>query len=372
MKKILILGSEGFIGKNIISFLSVDKKNSIDTFSKNDEADALLDKINNCDVLMHFAGVNRPKNNEDFNVNNYIFTKKLCESLKDRKKKLSIIFTSSTQVNSNNPYGKSKLKAEKEFIKLSSNKNIKIYIYRLPNVFGKWCRPNYNSVVATFCHNISRNKKIIINDEKHLLNLVYIDDVADEFIKIINSKYKYNKKKKYFSIDPVYECTVGDLALKLKTYRRMRREGRVPDAGSGFDRALYATFLSYQPKNSFSYEINSHKDERGLFSEFIKTNEAGQLSFFTAKPGISRGNHYHHTKNERFLVVSGSAVFKFKNIISGEEHSISVSSKKLEVVESIPGWAHNICNNGNSVLVALLWSNEVFNPKRADTIYCKV
>ena len=363
--KILITGSSGFIGKNLAFFLK-SNNHKVFLFDKKKTTADLINYIKKADFIFHLAGVNRPKSNKDYE-NNYNFTKFLLDTILDLNKKVPIVFTSSTKAIQKNSYGNSKIKAEKLLKKFSKENNSPVVIYRLPNIFGKWSKPNYNSVVATFCYNAVNNIDLNIKNNQKL-ELVYIDDLMNAFIEILkvnfNSKFKYEKLKKSYTI------TVKNLAEKILSFRG--KDNLVQDVGQGIDRDLYATYLSFLRPKDFSIKVESKKDKRGIFVEMLKTKSSGQISFFTAKPGVTRGQHFHHTKNEQFLVVKGKATFKFFSLNSKEKYQIKVNSKNPKIVQSIPGWAHDITNHGDEEMIVLLWSNEVFNECIPDTYEYKI
>ena len=316
------------------------------------------------EIIIHCAGVNRPKNPIDFKIGNTDLTYYICNLLKKKKDKTKIIFTSSSQVSLKNEYGKSKKLAENYLLGLSKFKNLKVMICRLPNVFGKWSKPNYNSVVATFCYNVSHKKKIIISDPKKVITLLYIDDLVKGIIKLIFSK----SNKTYFNIYPQYKISLGKLAEKIINFQESKNNLIISKVGKGLERALYSTYCSFIDKSAFFYKLKTNSDSRGTFSEFIKTIDSGQISFFTANPGVTRGGHFHHTKNEKFLIVNGKAKFRFKNIITNDYYEKIVSDKQNIVVETFPGWAHEVINIGKEKLIGIIWANEIFDINNPDTI----
>lgn len=364
--KVLITGSKGFIGKNLIVRLNeLPDVEIFEYFSVSSEND-LVNYIQSSDYIIHLAGVNRPENDADFvNVNGGL-TKRICEVATESKHKPTIIFTSSTQAELDNEYGKSKVMAEEALQNYAKNTQASVCIFRLPSVMGKWCRPEYNSVVATFCNNIANDKPINIDNTETIIKLVYIDDVVNAFIKIITDKCISDQH--YISVSPVYEISLGKLAEYLYSFRNNRKNLFVEEVGSGFLRALYSTFLSYYPESEFSYEVPFSKDERGTFVEMLKTKNSGQMSFFSCHPGLTRGSHYHHTKTEKFLVVQGIAKFRFRNLLDGHIHILETSSNKPEIVESIPGWVHDITNIGDEELIVMIWANEIFDQNKPDTV----
>lgn len=361
---ILVLGANGFIGKNLCLRLNESGFTDITSIHRNSSDDEIGEGLQNAEIIFHLAGVNRPKDESEFIEGNTIFTESIIQKLIELNKKTTIVFASSTQVMKQNAYGESKLKAEDIIKEYGTNSGAKHYIYRLPNVFGKWCKPNYNSFIATFCHNISREIPIEISNKNSKVNLVYIDDVCSSFISLIQS----NKEKGYLRVSNEYETTVGQVAEQLYKFKNSRDLVLTEDVGTGLTRALYSTYLSYLEPDNFHYQLVGHKDERGLFCEFLKTKNSGQFSFFTAHPGIKRGSHYHHSKTEKFLVLEGNARFNFENIITKERYEIDTNSAELKVIESIPGWAHNIQNIGKNKLIVMLWANELFDKGSPDTI----
>lgn len=331
--KILVTGSEGFIGKNLILELEKINLYEIFEFKKTDSNEKLKELIFSTDFIIHLAGVNRTNNNENFHLVNSDLTKLICDvitqKIKSTKKHTPLLFASSTQVTFKNEYGLSKLKAENHIKDFSKNTKNPSFIMRLPNVFGKWCKPNYNSVVATFCSNIANDKEITINNPEHQLTLVYIDDLINQIINLINEKVKSNFS--YIELGTKFNITVGDLAKKIMSFKESRTNLMVQEVGNGFDRCLYATFLSYLKPEEFSYKLKDFSDSRGSFVEFLKTKNSGQFSFFTAHPGVTRGGHYHNTKNEKFLIVQGNAKFRFFNVMTKEKRELIIKSSDRKV-----------------------------------------
>ncbi|MBD2785772.1 SDR family oxidoreductase [Xenorhabdus sp. DI] len=363
--KVLITGSDGFIGKNLCVRLSEFQDIKILKFNRNHNLDYLDDCINQADFIFHLAGENRPKDENDFITVNSGLTQYICNSIRKNNRDIPIIFTSSIQVEKPNLYGKSKLHAEAYLLNLHTEKNNSIYIYRLPNVFGKWCKPNYNSVVATFCHNICHNLPITIHEPNTELNLIHVDTIIDSFIKLLFNK---STKEIYIKLEPIYKITIGKLAEYLYKFRDEHKTLLTERVGSGFLRVLYSTYISYMPPECFSYPLTKHEDTRGSFVEMLKTKDSGQFSFLTAHPGVTRGGHYHHVKSEKFLVIKGKARFGFRHIITNEVFEIYTSGEYPKVVETIPGWSHDITNIGNDDLIVMLWANEIFDKDHPDTI----
>jgi UDP-2-acetamido-2,6-beta-L-arabino-hexul-4-ose reductase len=368
--KILITGSNGFIGLNLHRYLEgFGGVFSIDTYVRSDSREALISKIRCADFVVHLAGENRPNDEAEFYNVNCLLTKFICDCAISLGKKLPIIFTSSVQAEQDNPYGVSKIAAEKILEQYSKDNSSPVIIYRLPGVFGKWAKPNYNSVVATFCYNIARELPISIHDSSAIINLIYIDDLLSSIKNTLQTELHHNVC--FLSINTQYHISLGELALQIKDFEVSRKKLMVGSVGQGLSRALYATYVSYLPADKFSYCLPFYGDNRGIFAEFIKTPTSGQFSFFTAAPNITRGEHFHHTKTEKFLVVKGSAKFRFRQINSGEILEFITSSLHPEIIETIPGWAHSITNIGDDELIAFLWANEIFDRANPDTIGSK-
>jgi len=316
---------------------------------------------------MHLAGVNRPKTNEEFVIGNTDLTKELIDLLIADRRAVPLLLSSSIQAAKDNEYGKSKKAAEDLVFEYAKETSADVYVYRLDNAFGKWCRPNYNSVVATFCYNIANGLQIRINDPDAEVSFVYIDDICEGFLSCINAQ----GSEEILSIEPSYTVTVGQLAELLYLFRDSRENHYLP-LMSGFEKKLYSTYLSYLPEDEFSYELDTHEDERGSFTEFVKTTDRGQVSVNIAHPGIVKGNHWHHTKNEKFLVVKGTGVIRFRKVGETKVIEYPVSDEKLEVVDIPPGYTHNIENTGDTDMVTIMWANEPFDSEHPDTFYEEV
>jgi len=366
--KILITGSNGFIAKNLIEHLRRDESIKLYLFSKNDSLDILKAYVKEVDFIFHLAGVNRPKNIDEFYEGNSQLTKIIADTLIQENKSTPVLLSSSTQSDLDNDYGKSKLEAQNLLIEYSKQTNAKIFIYKLPNVFGKWSKPNYNSVISTWCHNIANNLDIRVNDKEVELTLVYVDDVIKSFIEKLDNK----TNEQYYNIDTIYRKTLGEISELLYQFKENRKTLIIPNVASGFERGLYSTYLSYLSADNFAYALKGHQDDRGTFYEILKTLDSGQFSLSTTAPGITRGSHYHHTKNEKFLVVKGEATIEFRHIVTNEIISYKVSDKKMEVVEMIPGYTHNIKNTGDEEMVLFLWANETFDQDNPDTYFLEV
>lgn len=368
--KILVTGARGFIGKNLIAELRNRKYDDIYEFNSYTDI-ALLDKYTkDCDFVFHLAGINRPNDEKEFMGGNYGFTTVLLDRLRENKNRSPILITSSIQAELDNPYGKSKKAAEELLFSYGKKTDSKALVYRLPNVFGKWCRPNYNSAVATFCNNIANNLDIKVNDSTVVMNLVYIDDVVDEFINALEEKE--NILDKYCYVPVVYTVTLGKIVELIKSFKESRINITVPNMSNEFEKKLYSTYLSYLPIDQFSYPLKMNIDSRGSFTEFIRTSDRGQVSINISKPGITKGNHWHHTKNEKFLVVKGNGLVQFRKIDCDEIIEYHVTGEKLVVVDIPTGYTHNIINEGDTDMVTVMWANEAFNPEKPDTYYLEV
>ena len=367
--KVLITGTDGFIAKNLIVTLTKMPHIEILKYSKKNSLEELEELLIKSDFVFHLAGVNRPQNSEEFYEGNSNLTKKIVDILVKKDNKIPILLSSSSQVGSDNDYSKSKKEAEEIVENYAKMYNLPCFIYRLPNVFGKWSKPNYNSVVATWCYNITRDIEIQVNNAKTELTLVYIGDVIHAFI---NHLYVNNHKNLFYEIKIVYKKTLGEIKELLMMFKDSRGTLLIPNIAKGFERVLYATYLSYLPHDKFSYKLSGHEDARGTFYEILKTLDSGQLGISTTKPGITRGNHYHNTKNEKFLVIKGKALIELRDIFSDEIIHYNVEGSELEIVEMIPGYTHNIKNTGDGEMVLLIWANESYNPDKPDTNFLEV
>lgn len=368
--RVLVTGSGGFIARNLIERLGRMEGVEIDTCARSDEAGSLAPKVAQADFVFHLAGVNRPDNACEFYEGNRDLTRTIAEAALNSGKKIPVLMSSSIQAERDNDYGRSKREGEEALEAYAAQSASAVYIYRLPNVFGKWSRPNYNTVIATWCYNVTREIPIQINDENVELSLVYIDDVVGHFVRHLEENGREGVV--YGDVSPVYKKTLGEIRDLLVSFKDSRTTLLVPRVGCGFERALYATYLSFFPTDKFSYELHGHADERGTFYEFIKTLDSGQVSISTTAPGVTRGNHYHNTKNEKFLVIKGQASIKLRQIDGDEVIEYTVSDRKMEIVEMIPGYTHDITNTGDTEMVLLLWANELFDRENPDTYFLKV
>ncbi len=368
--KIGITGSNGFIGKNLLEHLGRIEGIEVITFTRSNSSSDLEKLVDSVDFIFHLAGINRPKNPQEFYEGNQDLTQKIVDLALKTGRKTPILISSSTQAARDNDYGKSKLGSETALETYGQKSGAPVYVYRLPNVFGKWSRPNYNTVIATWCHNITHNQSIEVNNESVELDLVYIDDVVQHFIRHLDETGKSGVV--YPEVSPVYKESLGAIRDLLVDFKESRQHLITPPVGRGFPRALYATYLSFLPIDQFAYDLKGYSDERGTFYEFLKTQDSGQFSISISAPGVTRGNHYHNTKNEKFLVVKGEASIKLRQIHSDKIIEYKVSDKKIEVVEMIPGYTHDISNIGDSEMILLLWANEIFDRDNPDTFFLEI
>lgn len=366
---VLVTGAKGFIGKNLISELERREEVCVLPFDIDTPSELLDEYCRECDFVFNLAGVNRPEHVEEFMEGNFGFATTLVETLKKYGNTCPVMNSSSIQAALENPYGKSKKAGEDMMFSYGLESGARVYIYRFPNVFGKWCRPNYNSAVATFCHNIAHNLPIQVNDRSTVMHLVYIDDVVEELLQALD-RHPHVNADGYCYVPVEHEITLGEIVNLLYSFRESRSNFMLPDmTENSFEKKLYSTYLSYLPEEEFSYPLVMHEDARGSFTEILKSTNRGQVSVNISKPGITKGNHWHHTKNEKFVVVSGKALIRFRKY--GEDRVIEyhVSGDKLEVVDIPTGYTHSIINEGDTDLVTLMWCNECFDPGKPDTIY---
>lgn len=378
--RILVTGAKGFVGRNLCAELGNIREGKDRSFGdlKIDEIfefdvdsdPVLLDEYcQKADFIFNLAGVNRPKEQSEFMEGNFGFAEVLLDTLKKYKNSSPVMISSSTQAELDNPYGQSKRAGEELMFRYSQESGAKVLVYRFPNLFGKWCRANYNSAVATFCHNIANDLPVTISNRDNRLCLVYIDDLINEMVAAL--KGQEHREGDYCYVPEVYSVTLGEIVDLLQSFKEGRKTLEVPDMGNLFTKKLYATYLSYLPEDQFSYPLRMNIDERGSFTEIIRTPERGQFSVNISKPHITKGNHWHHTKCEKFIVVSGKGAIRFRKIGEPEAEVIEyiVSGEKIEVVDIPAGYTHNIENLGDSDMVTLMWANEKFDPERPDTFF---
>jgi UDP-2-acetamido-2,6-beta-L-arabino-hexul-4-ose reductase len=368
--KILITGADGFVGRNLVTTLQRREGLTLFEFDLGSDAAVLQDGLRHADVIFHLAGVNRPKNEAEFHTGNTGSTDEICRKLKELGRAPKIVFSSSIQASLENPYGVSKRNAEQVLRRFAEEAGASCVVYRFKNLFGKWCRPNYNSVTATFCHNIAHGLPIQISNPANILEITYIDDVIAAFVEELDTAGNTG-----FRLAPEllsYRVTLGELAETIQSFRESRTNLFLPDFSQPFIRALYATYLSYLDGADFGYGLNIRTDERGSLAEFVKSPSIGQIFISHTKPGITRGNHYHHTKTEKFMVVAGKAVIRFRHIGGTDVIEHYVKGEDYRVLDIPPGFTHSIENIGNDDLVTIFWASEVFNPDKPDTYYEEV
>jgi len=369
--KILVTGARGFIGKNLIAELRNRHYDEIMEFDTDTKEELLDSYCKEADFVFHLAGVNRPKEQSEFMQGNFGFTSVLLDTLKKHHNSCPVMLSSSIQAEKDNPYGESKKAGEDLLFEYGKSTGARVLVYRFPNVFGKWCKPNYNSAVATFCHNIAHNLPIQVNNSDAVMNLVYIDDLVNELINAVAGKENSNADG--FCYVPVtYKKKLGRIAELIESFKVSRAERSIPDMADLFVKKLYSTYLSYLPSDQFSYPLKMNIDQRGSFTEIIRTLDRGQVSVNISKPGITKGNHWHNTKNEKFVVVSGKGLIQFRKVGTKDIIEYHVSGEKIEVVDIPVGYTHNIINEGDTDLVTIMWVNEVFNPEKPDTYYLEV
>lgn len=367
--KILVTGAKGFIGKNLIAELNQRENMEILPVDIDTTEEMLDFYCQKCEFVYNLAGVNRPENVREFMEGNFGFATTLVEMLKKHRNTCPIMNASSIQAVLENPYGKSKKAGEDMMLAYEQETGAAVYIYRFSNVFGKWCRPNYNSAVATFCHNIAHDLPIQVNDRSTVMHLVYIDDVVKELLEAMGG-HPHRDAEGYCYVPVEHETTLGEIVDILYSFRESRKNLMIPDMTDGsLEKKLYSTYLSYLPKDTFSYPLIMHGDERGSFTEILKSIDRGQVSVNISKPGITKGNHWHQSKNEKFIVVSGRGRICFRRYGDDEVLEYPVSGDKIQVVDIPTGYTHSIINDGDTDLVTIMWCNECFNPDHPDTIY---
>ena len=367
--KVLVTGANGFIGKNLVLRLREQPDTEVLSFGRGDSDAQLQAALVLADAVIHLAGENRPASPDAFEHVNAGLTRNICDGLRTLSKSIPLLLASSAQAELDNPYGRSKLAAEQAVEQLANDNGNPVAIYRLPGVFGKWCKPNYNSVVATFCHNKAHDLSVQINDANARIRLVYVDDVVNALLSLLDSPWTGMVRP---AVRPEYSMTLGELSVQIDAFKNCRNTLMSERVGTGLTRALYATYVSYLPKEKFAYEVPAYGDARGVFVEMLKTPDAGQFSFLTAHPGITRGGHYHHTKTEKVLVIKGKARFGFRHMLTNEVYQLDTEGSKPQVVETVPGWTHDITNIGDEEMVVMLWANEIFDRANPDTITSKV
>lgn len=363
-KNILVTGSSGFIGKNLIATLRTRENIKIALFDVDDDDATLRQRLADADVIFHLAGVNRPQRDEDFEQGNADLTARIVGHLLKRRDKPLLVLSSSIQSELDNPYGRSKRKAE-EAVEQYGKAGGNGVIVRFANVFGKWSRPNYNSAVATFCHNIARGLDITISHPKRIVELIYIDDVVSALVRLLEEPVSTGTRR--LAVGPITKITLGDLVKELHGFRDIRTSLMLPDLNDRFRQALYATYLSFLSVDAFAYQLAKKEDQRGSLAELLKSPHSGQMFVSRTKPGFVRGNHYHHTKVEKFCVLEGKAIIRFRHILGDEVLSYNVAGDEFSVLDIPPGYTHSIENTGSTDLIVLFWASEILDPKAPDT-----
>jgi UDP-2-acetamido-2,6-beta-L-arabino-hexul-4-ose reductase len=362
MRPVVVTGAKGFIGSNLCVRLRESGRQVIEVVRETPWKDVRA-ALAQCDAVFHLAGANRPDDPAQFGRDNFEFAARIGDAVAELDDPPFIVFASSAKAKDATPYGVSKRHAEEALFALGER--VRVSVWRLPNVFGKWARPAYNCAVVTFCHEIARGLPIRIDDPNAPLDLVHIDDLLDDWLALLDAPPAASG---YAAPRTVWHSTVGDVAAAIEAIAEDRHHGRVGAVASGLSRTLYATFMAYLPEASFQSQLTPHRDERGSFAEVLKTEGSGQVSYLTARPGITRGGHYHHAKVEKFVVLQGTARFRFRQVLSGETHEVIAHGGEPTMVETIPGWTHDITNIGEDELIALVWASEVFDPARPDTV----
>lgn len=372
--RVLVTGAGGFIGKNLIAQLNMDKNISVLSYDVDNSLQDLKDFLESSDFVFHLAGVNRPKDESEFSTGNKGLTELVVDYLSDKFSRTGtatpLMISSSTQAALDNPYGISKREAESVVFNYSKKTGSDFFVYRFPNVYGKWCRPNYNSAIATFCYSTARSMPITVNSRDAVMNIVYIDDVVRELVNALRGEA--NRVGDYCEVPVTYKTTLGRIVDIIESFPQMRKDLLLPDFSDGLVKTLYSTYLSYLPEDQFSYPLKMNVDQRGSFTEFVKSCDRGQVSINVSKPGIVKGNHWHHTKTEKFLVVKGQGVISFRRIDSDQVITYHVSGETLEVVDIPTGYTHNIKNTGEEEMVTVMWANELLDPNHPDTYFLEV
>jgi UDP-2-acetamido-2,6-beta-L-arabino-hexul-4-ose reductase len=365
---VLVTGAHGFMGRNLTAHLKVCEGCEVTLFDVDDSPDDLRAGLEAADIVYHLAGVNRPLITEEFEIGNAGLTRDICRILRELSRTPVIVMSSSVQAELENPYGVSKRHAEDALREFAAQSGTRVCIYRLKNVFGKWCRPNYNSVVATFCHNIANDLPIQISDPGHELDLVYVDDVVKAFLAEMLIHAESNGQPDI----PSFKLTLGDLVGRLQSFHDMRTNLLTPDFAVRFNQQLYATYLSYVPDEARSQQLQIKSDQRGGLAEFIKSKHFGQIFISRTRPGITRGNHYHDTKAEKFLVVEGNGIIRMRHIERAEIVEYRIRGEAFQVIDIPPGYTHSIENTGSGDMVTLFWASEIFDPDKPDTYFLPV
>ena len=375
MKTILVTGAAGFMGRNLCVALRRQPGFAVLEFDVQQSAEDLRRMVAEADLVFHLAGVNRPKVETEFMEGNADLTRRLCECLATGGRRVPLVLSSSIQAELDNPYGRSKKAAEHFVLDYQQRTGSPVYVYRFPNVFGKWSRPDYNTVVATFCHNLSRGLPVQISNRANLVRFAYIDDIVREFVSLA-SRAEHDSPATRCEFTPVYSITLGELHDLLVSFREGREQSLLPDLSNPLTRYLYSTYVSFYPVQNLAYPVNLKTDNRGWLFELVKSPQAGQIFVSRTRPGITRGNHYHDTKIEKFCVIQGKGVIRFRHVLSEAPSSqvieYPVNDREIRVVDIPPGYTHSIENTGHADMITLFWANEIFDPQRPDTYYEEV
>lgn len=372
MKKVVVTGANGFVGKNLMVHLNRMEELEVVSIVRETAVEEFLTLLKDADVVFHLAGVNRPKEEAEFVSGNTDLTARLLNTIESLSPDSTPVFvlSSSTQAKHDNPYGKSKLEAEHLLESAAEKGVVKGVIYRLPGVFGKWSKPNYNSVISTFCHNVANDQPLEIRDPQYSFPVVYVDDVVADFLQWLDQAPTSGITNA--AVRTQFEVSLGYLADTIKSFPASRESLVAPRVGDTLTKYLYSTYLSYLPQSKFSYPMELKVDNRGDLFEWIKSKDFGQIFVSTTKPGITRGNHFHHTKTEKFLVIRGEAVIRFRKVDEEEVIEYKVSGDTPTVVDIPTGYTHNITNTGTEELITLFWANEIFDQQRTDTYFLEV
>lgn len=363
-------GAKGFIGRNLIAELANKGYTDIFEYDIDSDLSAIDEFCKKADFVFHLAGVNRPLDQSEFMQGNFGFTTTLLNALKKHDNYCPVMLSSSIQAELDNPYGASKKAGEDLLFSYGEETGAHVLVYRFPNVFGKWSRPNYNSAIATFCYNIAREIPITIDNPETILNLAYIDDVIEELINALGGHE--NSKELYCEVPVKYTKSLGEIVSLLRSFKQSREDLQIPKLSDPFAKKLFSTYISFLPEGEFNHGLHKHIDKRGLFAEILKTPDRGQVSINISKPGVTKGNHWHHTKVEKFVVVHGEGVIRFRKIGSDDVLEYHVNSESLEIVDIPPGYTHSIENRGETNMVTVIWANELFDPEHPDTFYLEV
>jgi UDP-2-acetamido-2,6-beta-L-arabino-hexul-4-ose reductase len=370
--KVLVTGASGFVGRNLCVELARREDVELLRYDVESSPEELDRGLATADIIFHLAGVNRPQNVEEFQTGNAGLTGEICRKLIALGRKAKLVLSSSIQAELENPYGQSKRGAEEAVRQYCQQTGAVGLVHRLKNLFGKWCRPNYNSVTATFCHNIAHDLPIQVSNPANVVELTYIDDVVAAFVDEMDAVGKEQGGYRLADPLPSHKISLGELADLIKSFREQRKTLRLPDLSSRFVQALYATYLSYLEEGDFGYTLDIKRDDRGSLAEFLKSPAFGQIFISRTKPGITRGNHYHHTKTEKFMVVQGDAMIRFRQIAGEKIIEYRVRGEEYRVIDIPPGYTHHIENIGPGEMVTLFWASEIFDPNRPDTVFLKV